>query len=248
MNGLPLLLTYTFIGSIAGLIGGVAFLVKPTWSKWLCSVATPFAAGVLLTVAFLDLLPESAEATGDKAFLIVLITILTAFFFEQFLAELHHHETSPRGHHKSTLSIVLIGDTLHNIVDGVAIASAFLIEPSFGLVIAFSTFLHETPHEIADFSILITGGFSRTKALIANFASASTTFIGSLAVYFFAFQSEDAIGSLLAISAGLFIYLGTSDFLPSLRGASKNKWRNFIILILGAGLMFLVTNFTPGHS
>ena len=129
---------------------------------------------------------------------------------------------------------MIFGDTVHNFLDGVAIAAAFLVNPSLGLVVALSTFLHETPHEIADFGILLSAGWSRQKAFVANLFSALATFPGALLTYFYASRVESAVGVLLAIAAGLFLYVAATDFLPEVRHAPKTKpWRQALLLIMG---------------
>ncbi len=92
MNPLVAILLLSLVGSFAGLIGGVIFLIKKEWARALCKYAIPFAAGVLLSVSLLYLLPEAVHLTGDSAYFIVLIALLSSFFFEQFIAHLHHQE------------------------------------------------------------------------------------------------------------------------------------------------------------
>lgn len=240
-------LLLSFVGSIAGLIGGVIFLVKKSWARSLGKYAVPFAAGVMLSVALLDLMPESVEEIGESAFVIVLISLLGSFFFEQFFAHLHHHDE--RGHtmHKTSIPLVVFGDSIHNFIDGVAIASAYLTNPFFGVVIAFATFLHETPHEIGDFGILYSGGWSRLKTFCVNLFSAAFTFPGALFVFFFARHTPGLVGVLLAISAGVFLYLGASDFLPEVgeHDHAVSARKKFALLLAGVVLMYIVTAVSP---
>ena len=233
MSSFVNLLALAFLGSVAGLIGGVILLFKKKWAKGLASHAIPLAAGVLLAVSLLNLFPEAVEEIGDKAFPIVLSVFVVLFLIERFLFNLHHHN-----HHETkletTIPTVIFGDTVHNFLDGVAIAAAFLVNPSLGLVVALSTFLHETPHEIADFGILLSAGWSRQKAFVANLFSALATFPGALLTYFYASQVESAVGVLLAIAAGLFLYVAATDFLPEVSHAPKTKpWRQALLLIMG---------------
>jgi zinc and cadmium transporter len=249
-SDLIVLLYLAFIGSIAGLLGGVIFLLKDSWAKTLCRYAVPFASGVLLTIALIDLLPESALVIGVSAFTITLAAFLAAFFFEQYFAQLHHHQGHGHSQLKSTVPLVVLGDTIHNFIDGVAIAAAFMVEPVFGVVVAFASFLHETPHEIGDFGILLSAGWSKRKTFIVNLLSASTTFLGALFVYFFVADNPETVGVLLAIAAGLFLYLGASDFLPEV-GKGKGKYRTskLAVLLLGVVIMFLVIKLVPhGHD
>ena len=168
MNPLVAILLLSFVGSVAVLVGGVIFILKKEWARTLCKYAVPFAAGVLLSVSLLHLLPEAVHLVGEPAYMIVLIALISSFFFEQYFARLHHHEGHKHTTTKATAPLVVFGDTIHNFIDGVAIASAYLIDPYFGLVVTLSTFLHETPHEIGDFGVLMSAGWSRAKTFRSN--------------------------------------------------------------------------------
>lgn len=244
------LLVLAFLGSIAGLIGGVIFLVKREWARTLSIYAVPFAAGVLLSVSMLHLIPEVSDTIGNRGFLYVLIAFLAAFVFEKYFASLHHHEE--HGHdstlQKATIPLVILGDTIHNLIDGVAIGAAYVTSPSFGVVVALSTFLHETPHEIGDFGVLISRGWSRKKTFFANFYSSLATIPGALIVYYLIPSGADErMAVLLAISAGIFLYLGASDFLPEI-GEHDNRSMTFkkvFLVILGVALMYALSVIFP---
>lgn len=248
-SSLLYLLFLAFIGSVAGLIGGVIFLAKHDWAKTLGRYAVPFAAGVLITVSILHLIPEAAHEMGEGSFLVVLVAFVASFLFEQFFAQLHHHQHRKGTLVKASVPLVVVGDTIHNFIDGVAIAAAYLTEPTFGLVVALATFLHETPHEIGDFGILMSRGLSRTKTFTINLFSALATFPGALMVYFLVPEGHEGIGFLLAISAGVFLFLGASDFLPEVgeEGSKKEKTKGVVLFVLGVLLMYLLTLITPGH-
>ena len=249
MSQLLQILFLAFVGSIAGLFGGTIFLVKKNLAEKLCLFAVPFAAGVLISTSLLHLLPESVDNIGEGAFLCVLVALLLSFFFEQYFARLHHH-----GHHHSnklasSAPLVIFGDTIHNFIDGVAIASSFLVEPRFGLIVALATFLHETPHEIGDFGVLVAAGWSRQKVFVANVLSALMAIPGALLVFYFIRDAHEKIGLLLALSAGIFLYLGASDFLPAVgeRKEDLPAWKQFFPLVFGAALMYLLTLVIPEH-
>jgi zinc and cadmium transporter len=234
---------------MAGLVGGVIFLLKKEWARALCKYAVPFAAGVLLSVSLLHLLPEAVHLTGEKAYFIVLIALLSSFFFEQYFAHLHHHEGHKHVETKASAPLVVFGDTIHNFIDGIAIASAYLIDPYFGLVVTLSTFLHETPHEIGDFGVLMSAGWSRSKTFVANLLSATATFPGALLVFFFLRDAHEKIGILLAVSAGIFLYLGASDFLPEVGEEEKGvaTWKKLLLLVIGVLLMYVLSIISPAH-
>ncbi|OGM60722.1 hypothetical protein A2892_01615 [Candidatus Woesebacteria bacterium RIFCSPLOWO2_01_FULL_39_10b] len=247
MNSFLELISLAFLGSMAGLIGGVIFLVKKDWARKLSKLAVPFASGVLLSVSILHLIPEAEELIGEISYLYVLLAFLVSFIFEQFFTTLHHHEDRKSTILKTTVPLVIVGDTIHNFIDGVAIAAAYLNDPAFGLIVALATFFHETPHEIGDFGVLISSGWSRSKTFIANALSASATFPGALFVFFFNQDINNSLGLLLAVSAGVFLYLGASDFLPEI-GEEKNKmrvWKQTLLVVAGAGVMYFLTFLTP---
>lgn len=243
------LLILAFIGSIAGLIGGVVFLLKKDWARALCKLAIPFAAGVLLSVSLLFLIPEAAHMMGEDAYLIVLLALLGSFLFEQYFARLHHHEDRQNTTTKTSVPLIIFGDTIHNFIDGIAIGAAYMVDPKFGLVVALGSFLHETPHEIGDFGVLLSAGWTRQKTFLVNLASASTTFLGVLFVYFVIPNGNDSVvGIFLAIAAGVFLYLGASDFLPDV--GEKNDvpaWKKFSLLFLGVVVMYALSLLIPDH-
>jgi zinc and cadmium transporter len=252
MTDLFIIILLALLGSVFALIGGIIFLVAGKWSKVLAKYSVPFASGVLLTVSFLGLLPEATHLVGDQSFTIVLIAFVGSYLFEMFAFDLHHHDddhTHTHGHshtHTHTsVPLVIVGDTIHNFIDGVAIAIAYLANPALGLITALSTFLLEVPHEIGDFGILLKSGLSKKKVFIINLLSSSTTVVGALLVFYLGFGTEVS-GYLLAIAAGMFIYLGASDFLPkALQGIDKKK--AIIMLLLGVAAMYMALSAVP-HS
>lgn len=241
MGDLLALAGLAFLGSVAGLIGGVIFLLRKEWARALSAYSIPFAAGVLLSLSLLDLLPEALEESqASLVFPVVLVSILAAFFLEKFVLLFHHHEKRRSGI-SSSVPLVIFGDTIHNFLDGVAIAAAYLTEPILGLLVALAAFLHETPHEIADFGILLSAGWERKRAFWANFASALSTFPGAALVLVLS-QIQGATGLLLAVAAGLFLYVAVSDFLPEVGEEVKDEpWYQTALLLAGVLLIFLLT-------
>ena len=233
------------LGSIVALVGGVTFLFKESWSDFLERHSVPFAAGVLLTVSLLGLLPEAVHLLGEAAFLVALVSLVGAYIFEHILFKVHHHHANRHSKsYESAIPLVIFGDTLHNLIDGVAITSSFLINPGLGLVTAISTFLHEVPHEISDFGILLKVGWKKKDILIVNVLSASTTIVGAFLVYYF-LRGAQEIGTMLAFSAGLFLYLGASDFLPEVEKEGKRPLLAVVPLLLGVAVMYLTLNAVP---
>lgn len=220
-----LVIIFSLIGGLFSLIAGALLLTKQSTAKKLAKYATPFAAGALLAAVFLDLLPEGiAEANPDTVLAATLAGVLLFFLLERFLRWFHHHHQ----HHgdsakESSKSLIIIGDTLHNALDGVAIASAFLISVPVGIVTTIAVAAHEIPQEIGDFGLLLKKGMSRKKVLLANAFSALSTTV--LAVITYALGSADKlpIGVLLGLSAGFLLYIAASDIIPSIHEESKDS-------------------------
>ena len=249
MNEALNLFLLSLLGSVAGLVGGVALILFKKSVGFLTRISLPLAAGVLLSLSLLDLFPEAVEEIGSGAFSIVLGVFIVLYLIERFIAPIHHHED---GHIRKSIPFVIFGDTIHNFLDGVAIAAGFLIAPSLGLLVALGTFLHETPHEIADFAILIRAGFSKAKAFWANFLSALATIPGAFLTFYYAEKIEGGVGILLAIAAGLFLYVSSTDFLPELTHEHERRgthWELTVFFIVGVLAVLLIRIFVPeiGH-
>lgn len=235
------------LGSVAGLLGGVLMLSRASWKKILSVHAIPFAAGVMLSVSLLDVIPEAIEES-EVGFVmkVVLVVMVIAFFFEQFFLHLHHHEEHHRTTLKSSMPLVVLGDTIHNFIDGLAIAAAYLVEPSLGFLVALSTFMHEIPHEMGDFGLMIAAGWDRSKVLLTNLFSALSTFAGAATVLLFAQTFENSMGLVLAIAGGLFLYIAASDLLPEVHEDHRDSpWHQAGLLLLGVALMWILTQALP---
>lgn len=235
MSDLFIVLILVTFGSVVALAFGLVFLFVPRLNKLLSAYSVPFAGGVLLTVALISTLPEAVELIGHTAFYITLATFLIIYLFEKLFFTLHHHDHEEHQIPARSIWFIMVGDTIHNFIDGVAITASFLIAPGFGLITAVSTFLHEVPHEIGDFGILLKAKWSKRNIILINLTSASFSLLGAFAVL--AWQPADSIlGVLLGISVGVFLYFGASDFLPH---ADQNlpKSKTAFALLLGAVLM-----------
>lgn len=248
MNEIAFLTLQALLGSVIALLGGVIFLFNRRLSNILEKYSVPFAAGVLVTVSLVGLIPEAEHELGEVAHWIVLASFLGVYIFEHLFFGIHHHgDEEEHNMHikKSSVGLVIFGDTIHNFIDGVAIGASFMINPSLGLITAFSTFLHEVPHEIGDFGILLKAHWTQSKIMIINIVSSLATVVGAYTVYFFKFN-ESTNGFLMAISAGIFLYLGASDFLPRV-DINKNKIKSILPIVIGS-LIILCTILLVPHS
>jgi zinc and cadmium transporter len=238
------LFIFTLLASIIALVGGVFFLYFKSLSQLLERYGVPFAAGTMIVTSLLGLLPEAEHLVNISAFKIFAGSFIAAFIFEKLILQLHHHDHDHGHHHhhnqeniKNSIPIVLIGDTIHNFIDGVAIAAIYAVSPAVAFLTAMSTFLHEVPHEIGDFSILLKAGWQRKKIIIVNALSASTTILGAIFVTQIGL-SETHLGYLLATAAGIFFYLGAIDFLPfAFKKSTHGNFRKSDLL----GLLAVVT-------
>lgn len=230
---------YSLVGGLFSLVGGIAMLSNRKLAKVLESYGMPFAAGALLAAVFLDLLADGIEDASAKVVLTsALIGIFIFFFAERFLRWFHHHHQ----HEKKdpALSLIIFGDILHNALDGIAIAAAFLISVPTGIVTTLAIAAHEIPQEIGDFGLMLAKGMKRSSVLIVNVLSALATTVTALIVFSLGKNSNLPTGMLLGISAGFLLYIALSDIIPTIHEKTNNK-RLFdlqpILMILGALLV-----------
>jgi zinc and cadmium transporter len=226
---------FSLIGGVFSLIGGVLMLSHKKLAEALAAYGTPFAAGALLSAVFLDLLKDGLEVSSANTVLLATLSGVVAFFFaERFLHWFHHHHQHEGS--DPAISLVIVGDTVHNALDGIAIAAAFLISIPTGIVTTIAVAAHEIPQEIGDFGLLLGKGMARLKVLWVNIFSAIATTV--MAVITFALGSSDQlpVGWLIGISAGFLLYIAASDIIPEIHEKTSKK-RLFelqpLLLLLG---------------
>ena len=242
MNIFTYILTSVILVSLVSFVGVLFIALKEKTLNKLLNFLVSFACGALLGGAFLHLLPESVENLGEKSFTLVIVAFLTFFILEKVFRWRHCHLGHCPTHSFAYLN--LLGDGLHNFVDGAVIAAAFLTNISLGISTTLAVILHEIPQEIGDFSILLYGGIEKKKALLFNFASALTAVFGALATYFFAQQISGVIPLLLPFAAGGFIYIAATDIIPELHKKEdlKQSILEFFLILLGIALMAFLKN------
>ncbi|MBI4894233.1 MAG: ZIP family metal transporter [Candidatus Aenigmarchaeota archaeon] len=209
------ILVFVIVSSLIGLTGGLLLLRSSKLAHRLSFGIVAFAIGALLASAFLDFLPEALE-TGDTevVFVGVLAGMLVFFFIEKFLIWHHHHTYGEKEHHHPFNALVLIGDSIHNFIDGVIIAAAFVVSPQIGVPAFIAIIMHEIPQEISDFGLLIRGGMKKSRVVLFNVTSAMFSVVGAVIAYFFLTQVEGLVSPMLAFAAGAFIYIAASDLIP----------------------------------
>ncbi len=216
MSALFWIILSTFILSATSLVGAFALLLKENLLKKLIHPMVAFSAGALLGGAFLHLLPEAIDKTGQvtTVFLYVIGGFSLFFLLEQFI-HWHHCHKAPSEHRHPVTYLILGSDTVHNFIDGLAVGAAFLVDIRLGLITSLAIAAHEIPQEMGDFGILIHGGWEKKKALFFNFLSGLTMMLGGLLAYYFG-QGVD-ITYLLPFTAGNFIYIAASDLIPEVK-------------------------------
>lgn len=230
------------IVSILSLVGIFALSLNDKLLDKLLFYMMSFSAGAILGAAFFDLLPESIQTVENSiVFSYIALGFVLFYFLERLVYWYHGHGHSHDklvGSIKSYVYLNLIGDGIHNLIDGMVITTAFLVSVPLGIVSTIAVIFHELPQEIGDFGILVFGGLSKKRALLFNFLSALTAFVG-VALVFFLIEIEGFSGFLISISAGGFIYLAASEILPELKKEQNFKKNiiQFILFILG---LFLI--------
>lgn len=216
------------------------FIKKSLLSKILLFLVS-FSAGALIGGAFLHLLPEAVEKiNSDFLFFIALSAFVAFFLIEKTFCWRHCHDGDCKVHTFGYMN--LLGDGIHNFIDGLVIAATFLIDIKLGIVTTLAVALHEIPQEIGDFGVLIYAGFRRKSALIVNYLVALSVVLGGIVGFFAAPFLETAVPYLLPFAAGGFIYIAASDLMPEIR-KERGKQRSavsLIVFILGVALMFVL--------
>ncbi|MCB9358898.1 ZIP family metal transporter [Candidatus Woesearchaeota archaeon] len=219
--------------SLIGIIATGAFIKKAL------HYVISFAAGVLISVALFDLIPHATEEIGhfEDAALFVVAGIVLFFIVERFIHWHHcgkdheHHECK----HKPAGVLMLFGDFVHNFLDGLLIAGAFIVDVNLGIFTTFTVAIHEIPQEFGDFAVLIHSGYTKSKALMLNFLSALSAVVGGLLGYFMFDAIESWAAYAVLITGGGFLYIALSDIMPNMH-AHKNK--NILVI---ESLIFILT-------
>ena len=219
---LLIIIAVCFFGSVLSLM--LAYLFSKLKMVNYADYFVSLAVGTLLGAAFLEIIPHAYELSGDlhQISLIVLIGILVFFILEKLLVWRHCHGShcenhSPVVNHDVKKgSILIIGDCFHNFIDGILIASAFIVDINLGLITALAIIVHEIPQEISNFSILINSGYSLSRTLMMNIITGCAMIIGAILAYFVLNDLEELIPTILSLAASSMIYVAISDLIPSL--------------------------------
>ena len=222
-----------FIVSLISFMGILTLTFKIDKINKILLYLVSFSAGALLGDAFIHLLPEITGKTSQNlnTSLFILIGIIIFFILEKFIHWQHCHGNLTEKNHIHPFAYTnLVGDGLHNFIDGLIIAASYIISIPAGIATTIAVILHEIPQEIGDFSILLHGGFSKTKALFLNFLTALAAVAGAIAVILIGKTLENLELFLIPLTIGGFIYIANSDLIPELHKETNIK-RSIIQLI-----------------
>ncbi|MBD3671053.1 MAG: ZIP family metal transporter [Gammaproteobacteria bacterium] len=249
------ILIFSLLGGVLSVLVASVFLLIPQHIReQILPHSVSFAIGALLGAAFLALLPHaiSSPQVTDVHLLTttVLIGLMLFFVLEKMVLWRHCHSHECEAHtldehhdHKGVSSslMILVGDGLHNFVDGVLIAAAFMTDFHLGVVTALAVAAHEIPQEVGDFIVLLKGGLSRGKALLFNILSSLTTLLGAVLAYFSFSSLEVALPYVLAIAASSFIYIAVADLIPGLhtRTRLRDGMTQIVLIVSGIAVIYL---------
>jgi zinc and cadmium transporter len=227
------------LGSIGGLIVSSVVLFLGTDFRtrivpWLVS----YAVGTMLGAALLGLLPEALDILPARTAAVALLAgVLTFFVVEKLVLWHHWHGDETCDVHKSTATLLIVGESLHTFVDGVAIAAAVLVSTPLGLTTTLAIVAHEIPQEAGDFAILLAAGYSRRRAIVLNLAAAAGGVVGAAAMLVFGERLPGAVPYVLAFAAGNFLYVAMADLIPSLHRGHLDRTSVGQAGLIGLGVL-----------
>lgn len=247
MSTLTYILLFTLLAGGASLILVGLLLLHKTLINKISFALVSFAAGALLATGFLDTLKEAVAEGGEQVFLWVTLSIAGFFIIERLFLHLHHHDDDEEHQEDLRLptGLLVFGDALHNFIDGASIAASFFVSVPVGIITSIAVFVHEIPHELGDFGILIHKGWGKKRVFIFNALTGAAGLAGAVLAYFLGASFAGAIPVLLAITTGNFIYLSATDLLPEIHHHSKKHpaFSNVVFFFLGIAIIWMLTTF-----
>jgi zinc and cadmium transporter len=250
---LPLIVLFTALGGVLSALAASSFLLlKPSHRAVLLPRLVSFATGTLLGAAFLGLIPHALDANGPggahRVGASLLFGTLGFFLLEKFVLWRHCHDDPCEMHSPSDATrdaasarLILVGDALHNVIDGVLIAAAFLTDPKLGIVTTVAVFAHEIPQEVGDLAVLLNGGYSRGQALTLNLLVSLSSVAGALVAYYALQDALPALPYALAVAAASFLYVAVADLIPGLhrRVDFRAGAEQLVFIVAGVGIVWL---------
>ena len=247
-----MVLLHIFLATLAGGVLSVllAATLALTWLARFADRMVAYAVGVLLAFAFTSMLPE-AVALGLDAILVgqILLAAIVVFFLLEKAALWRHDHNHAQGQrtHPPQVAMIVLGDGLHNFVDGVLIAAAFLVDPTLGWITTMAVLAHELPQEIGDFMVLLNAGPSKSRALALNALSGAAMILGGVAGYFALDGMQAAVPYVLVVAAASFIYIAMADLVPELHRHRRfgDAAAQLLLLLAGIGTVQLIGLLLP---
>ena len=241
------IIVFSVIGSVVSLAGGIVLLLRERLARDWSTELAAFAAGTLLGTAFFDLLPEALAVHGAPPVLFAALGGFLAFLlFERSVLMIHVHHTCEREEdcqvHAST-PLIIIGDTVHNLLDGMVIGGTFLAGVPVGILASIAVAAHEIPQEIGDFIILLRNGMRRSRVLAVNLFSACATIAGALGIWLVGDRMTALMPHFLGATAGFFIYIAAVDLIPETHHShdTREVLRSTIALLAGVVVIGIAT-------
>lgn len=229
----------SIVVSLISFVGVISLFLKENLISKILLLLISFSAGALIGGAFLHLIPEAAEKSAHgEVYLFVIVGFILFFILERYLHWRHCHKGKCDIHMFTYLN--LVGDGVHNFIDGLIIGSSFVVNVNFGFATSFAIIMHEIPQEIGDFGVLVYGGLNKNKALFYNFLSALTAILGTIIGYALANTSDIFLKLLMPVAAGGFIYIASCDLIPELHKQQdiKKATLSMAVFILGVAFMY----------
>lgn len=272
MNLLLLIIVFTTLGGVLSVLAAGLFLLLPDKHRdHVLPHGISFAIGALLAVAFWGLIPHAFEEVEPASFralsATILAGILTFFVLEKLLIWRHchyntceahgddahehehdHHGHGHGGHRHSAGALIILGDSIHNFVDGILISAAFLTDVKLGIVTSLAVAAHEIPQEVGDFAILLQSGYGRSKALFYNILSSLATVLGGVLAYFGLADWHHVLPYILSLAASSFIYVAVADLIPTLHKKTDMKASLEQIALITAGVILICVMHGFAHS
>lgn len=202
----------------------------------------PGAVGVFLSLVLFELIPETLHGNEMWGGVVVAAGFLAFYILSYELHRFFHprHEEGREHDRKDAATLLLIGDGIHNIADGIVLGAAFIINPAIGAATAVALALHEIPQEIVEFGVLVRAGYTRREAALRNLLSASSIVLGVALTYLLASHAAEYIWIITGFAAGNLLYIAATDLLPRVHGTLRNYgsfWLTVGAIVLGFSLM-----------
>ncbi|MEK9181557.1 MAG: ZIP family metal transporter [Patescibacteria group bacterium] len=234
--------TSVFAVSLISFIGVFALSLREEILRKYIFLFISVAVGALLGDALIHLIPEAFEISKNITLTSVLVIAGILFFFtlEKFLHWHHHGEDKEDSHIHPVGQLVLFSDGIHNFMDGIIIATSFIVSVPVGLATTLAVILHEIPQEVGDFAVLLHSGYTKQRALWLNFLSALAAVLGAVVVFVLGEKTELSSVYFLPMAAGGFIYIAVADLIPELQKTKEIKYSILQILAVIAGVLAMV--------